>query len=318
MSLKKYFLAVVLIFVSIFNITKAQQFGYYDRDKDDLFIIKNKLHPSFVIEGITQEQVNNIKLYTTRTLNLILDSISSLKRRRVILKETLSYMDASIFFLNEAYQYSPSYYIKRQIESIQKRFKLFPRDNYTQDLQSLLFFIEENAGNYNNFDFIKDTLENLIEKAHLLENENIPTYLNLIEEKINITLIDTPLDDARTLIGIAKDHLKARKYKKAVKSLELALEPLLQISFRENLDMAVARELVFKGKIMYSTDKTLAKNYIENALYFVNKAYYISSVENKDFIKGIRNQLRKIVKDFYNSEKVIKGLESLENQLKNL
>ncbi len=318
MNQKKYLLLVFSILFFSLSFAKAQQFEYYDRDKDDLFLIKNKLHPSFVIEGITQEQVNNIKLYSTRTLNLVLDSISSLKRRRVILKETLSYMDASLFFLNEAQQYSPSYYIKRQIEVIQKRFKLFPRDNYTQDLQSLLFFIEENAGNYKDFDFIKDTLENLIEKAHVLENEDIPTYLNLINEKIEISLIDEPIDNAKMLIGIAKDHLKARKYKKAVKSLELALEPLLKISFRENLDLAVARELVFKGKLMYNTDKTIAKNYIENALYFINKAYYISSIENKDIIKGIRNQLRKIVKDFYNQEKVLKDLKSVSNQLKNI
>lgn len=318
MNQKKYLLLIFSILFFSLNLVKAQQFGYYERSKDDLFLIKNKLHPSFVIEGITQDQVNNIKLYSTRTLNLVLDSISSLKRRRIILKETLSYMDASLFFLNEAQQYSPSYYIKRQIEVIQKRFKLFPRDNYTQDLQSLLFFIEENAGNYKEFDFIKDTLENLIEKAHVLENEDIPTYLNLIEEKINISLIDEPIEDAKTLIGIAKDHLKARKYKKAMKSLELALEPLIQISFRENLDLAIARELVFKGKLMYFTDKTIAKNYIENALYFINKAYYISSVENKDVIKGIRNQLRKIIKDFYNQEKILKELDSVSNQLKNL
>ena len=315
---QKILLTVFFSLILILNLSKAQQFEYYDRDKDDLFMIKNKLHPSFVIEGLTQEQVNNIKLYSTRTLNLVLDSISSLRIRRVIRKETLSYMDASIFFINEAEQYSPSYYIRRQIEAIKKRFKLYPRDNYTQDLQSLLFFIEENAGNYKDFDFIKETLENLIEKAHVLDNEDIPSYLDSIEEKINIDLIDEPLEDAKTLIGIAKDHLKARKYKKASKSLELALEPLIQVSFRENLDLAVARELVFKGKLMYSSDKSISKNYIENALYFVNKAYYISSVENKDVIKGIRNQLRKIVKDFYNQEKVEKILKSIANQLKNL
>ncbi len=318
MNFKKFLLFTFLTILFNFTVSKSQQFEFYDREKDDLFLIKNKLHPSFLIEGLTQDQINNIKIYSTRTLNLVLDSISSLKRRRVILKESLSYMDAALFFLNEAYQYSPSYYIKRQIEAIQKRFKLYPRDNYTQDLQSLLFFIEENAGNYKEFNFIKETLEELIEKAHILENENIPSYLGLIEEKINISIIDKPIEDAKTLIGIAKDHLKARKYKKAIKSLEFSLEPLLQISFRENLDLAIARELIFKGKLMYFTDKTISKNYILNALYFINKAYYISSIENKDIIKGIRNQLRKVIKDFYNQEKVVKDLKSITNQLKNL
>lgn len=97
--------------------------------------LKENINQIYLNEGLTENQVYNIRLFTTRALNLVLDAYSSLNKKRIIRKETYTYLDASLFFLNEAHQYSPSYIIYRQIEALEKRIQLYPDEDYSEDLK---------------------------------------------------------------------------------------------------------------------------------------------------------------------------------------
>ena len=305
----------ILIFLLISFLTASAS---VEVDNEFFFIPKEKEKVIILTEGLTEDQIHNIKVYTTRALNLVLDAYSSLHRRRIILKETYSYIDGALFFLNEAKQYSPSYLVKRQIEALKKRYRFFPEDNYLEDIETLKIYIDEIAGNLNNYEEIKRLLEKAIKKAKYMENEELQSILEKIEEKIKIPLIDEPIIEAQNLISIAKDHLKARRYKKSRQALEIAIEPIIKISSRENLYIALAKEYIHKAYITYKTDKTFSMLYLKNALYAVSKAYLVSSYENRDMLKGLKNQLLRMKNNFDDNKKISREFELLITQLKNI
>jgi len=245
-------------------------------------------------EGFTENQIYNIKLYTLRSLNLVIDAYSSLDKKRIIKKETFAYLDASLFFLNEAYQYLPSYPIKRTIEAIEKRIKFYPQEDYSTDIRVLLVYVEELSASLDQYYQIKEEISHLQELASKRKNHELAQRLGKLKEKIKISLLDNPMSEARYLIGIAKDHLKAREYKKSKQALELAINPLIQISSRENLYVVLAKEYIYKAKFTYKISPDISKQYLESALLGINKAYYVSSDENR----YILNELRKKI-DFY-------------------
>ena len=307
-----------LIFILLLVCTFTFSFGKTDTDNEFFFIPKEKEKVIVLTEGLTEDQIHNIKVFSTRALNLILDAFSSLHRRKVILKETYSYIDGALFFLNEAKQYSPSYLVYRQIEALKKRFRFFPNENYTEDLKTLKIYIDEIAGNLNRYDEIVSILDRAIKKAEYLDNSEIYDTLIKLEDIVKIPLIDEPIIDAQNLISIAKDHLKARKYRKARQALELAIEPILKISSRENLYIAQAKEYIHKAYVSYRVDRTFSILYIKNALYAITKALSVSTSENRDMIKAVKNQLLRMKKDFNNEEKILKEFQLLTTQLKNI
>jgi len=250
-----------------------------------------KSQENFLNEGLTENQVYNIKVYTTRALNLVLDAYSSLNKKRIIKKETYAYLDGSLFFLNEAYQYSPSYIVKRQIESLIKRIKFYPDEDYTTDIRVLQVQLEEISANIQNHSEINSKIRKIIQTASIRKNEQLKDMLIELKEKVKISLIDEPILEARYLIGVAKDHLKAREYKKSKQALELALSPLIKVSSRENLYVALSKEYVYKAKYTYKIFPELSKRYLESALYNINKAYLVSTDENRVMLKNIKDKL---------------------------
>ncbi|NPA52255.1 MAG: hypothetical protein GXO22_05125, partial [Aquificae bacterium] len=177
-------LILILFAVSHASITTENEFLFIPKEKERIIILT---------EGLTEDQIHNIKVYTTRALNLILDAYSSLHRRRIILKETYSYIDGAIFFLNEARQHSPSYLVHRQIEALKKRYRFFPDENYTEDLETLRIYIEEISGNLNNYQEVYLLLKKAIKKAKFLDNSELINTLETLEEMIKVPLIDGPI-----------------------------------------------------------------------------------------------------------------------------
>jgi len=245
-------------------------------------------------EGLTENQVYNIRLYTLRSLNLVLDAYSSLKKKRIIKKETFAYLDASLFFLNEAYQYLPSYPIKRTIEALEKRIRFYPYEDYSTDIRVLLVYVEELSASLDQYYQIKEEISHLQELATRRKNQELAERLGKLKDKIKISLLDNPISEARYLIGIAKDHLKAKEYAKSRQALELAISPLIKISSRENLYVVLAKEYIYKAKFTYKISPEVSKQYLESALLSINRAYYVSSDENRQILDNLRKKI-----DFY-------------------
>lgn len=256
-----------------------------------LIFLPSKSKETFLNEGLTENQVYNIKVYTIRALNLVLDAYSSLSKKRIIKKETYAFLDGSLFFLNEANQYSPSYIVGRQIESLIKRIKFYPAEDYSTDIRVLQVQIEEISANLQNYEQIRRKIEVLREKASKRNNNQLKEELRRVKDLIKISLIDDPLSESKYLIGVAKDHLKAGEYKKSKQALELALSPLIKISSRENLYVALSKEYVSKAKYTYKILPELSKKYLESALYNINKAYLVSTDENRTMIRKIKEKI---------------------------
>ena len=252
------------------------------------------INPIYLNEGFTENQIYNIKVYTTRALNLVLDAQKALKKEKVVRKEVYSYLDGALFFLNEAGQYSPSYLIKRQIEATTKMIDLYPEEDYTADLKGIYISIEEVAGNLENHDYIQNKLNELLSISPMKRNRKIYDKLDTIRYTIKISVIDEPLAEARNFIAVAKDHVRAKRYIKAQKALELALSPLEKLAYKENLYIALTKEYVYKAYNSYYIDINIAKRYLISSIYSINKASYLSSVENRDLILGIRNKILKL------------------------
>ncbi len=272
----------------------------------NVFAVDTEVNPLYLNEGLTENQIMNIKLFTTRAENLVLDAYSSLNQRRKRVKQTIKYLNASLFFLNEAKQYSPSYFIKRQFEAIEKRIDLYPGEDYSDDLKSLYVYIEEIAGNLDNYREIKRLMLDVIKNAEMRQNSFVKDKIDILMEKIKIKLIDTPINEAENLIGIAKDHLKARNYRKTKQALELALEPLIKISARDNLYIALVREYIYKAYRTYDYDQIISLRYVDSALIAINKAYYVAIPENKDIIKKIRKKILQLPGIFDNKKEAEK------------
>ncbi len=265
-----------------------------------------EVNPLYLNEGLTSNQVINIRIYTTRAENLVLNGYSALNRRTIYYREIKDYLNGALFFLNEAKQNSPTYLVKRQIEAIQKRIKLFPGEDYSEDLKNLYIYVEEIAGNLDNYEDIKELLRDIIRKAKMRKNEYVKEKLEILDEKIKVKLIDTPINEAQNLIGVALDNLKVGKYSRSKKALELALSPLIALSSKENLYIALAREYIYKAFMTYDYDQVISLKYVDSALVAINKAFYVSSVENRDVIKLVREKIRLLPGIFDNSDEAKK------------
>ncbi|WP_457625929.1 hypothetical protein [Persephonella sp.] len=262
------------------------------------FLFLTKPQEKYLNEGLTENQVYNIRLYTTRALNLVLDAYSSLNKKRIIKKESYAYLDGSLFFLNEAYQYSPAYLITREIEALVKRIKFYPEEDYSTDIRVLIVHIEDISGLLDSYEELRKDIEDLRELSAKRDNEALKEKLRKIKNRIKIPLIDNPISEARNLIVIAKDHLKAREYKKSRQALELALTPLIKISARENLYIALSKEYILKAKFTYKISPELSKKYMISAIYNINKAYLVSSDENRKTIKKLKDKLNFYIKKY--------------------
>ncbi len=268
--------------------------------------VELNVNPLYLNEGLTSNQVINIRIYTLRAENLVLNAYSALNRRTIYYREVKEYLNGALFFLNEAKQYSPTYLVKRQIEAIKKRIKLFPDEDYSEDLKNLYIYIEEISGNLNNYDEIKNLLLTIIDNAKMRQNTFVKEKLDVLEEKIKVKLIDNPINEAQNLISIAIDHLKAGRYTKSKKAIELSLSPLISISSKENLFVALAREYIYKSYLTYDYDQIISLRYVDSALIAINKAFYVSSPESKETIKQIRKKIRSLPGIFDNKEEAKK------------
>ncbi len=267
-----------------------------------LFLIKfslifaSNLNPIYLNEGLTENQIYNIKVYTTRALNLVLDAQKALKKEKIVRKEIYTYLDGALFFLNVAGQYSPSYLVRRQIEATRKLIELYPYENYTNDIKGINISIQEIAGNLdkNNREYIFSKLKEAIQNASLRRNRLVYDDIKKIQYLIKISLIDDPINEAKNFIAVAKDNVRAKEYLKANKALELAISPLEKVAYRENLYIALAREYLYRAHLSYYRDVNIAKKYIAAAIYAVSKAYYVASVENRNEIGKARDELFKL------------------------
>lgn len=265
-----------------------------------------EVNPLYLNEGLTENQIANIRLYTTRAENLVLDAYKSLTHKKILWGETNKYLKAALFFLNEAKQYSPSYLIRRQLEAISKRIELYPGEDYSDDLKSLYIYVEEISGNLDNYDEIKSLLIQMIRNAEMRQNSYVKEKIDILIEKIKIKLIDTPINEAANLISIARDHLQAGNYPKTKQALELAIDPLDRISSKDNLFVALAREYIYKAYLTYNYDQVISLKYVDSALIAINKAYYVAIPEDKELISKVRKMIRQLPGIFDNNKKAEK------------
>ena len=272
----------------------------------------------YLNEGLTENQVYNIKVYTTRALNLILDAQKALKKKKVIRKEVFTYLDGALYFLNEAGQYSPSYLVKREIEATIKMIELFPEEDYTSNLRGIDVGIEELAGSMSDYKYIRKSLDELLQISPMKRNQKILEKLKTIKYTLKIPLVDDNISEARNLIASAKDHIRAKNYLKASKSLELAISPLERLAFRENLFVVLAKEYVYKAKVSLNIDLNLTKRYLVSALYSVNKGYYVSSIENREILKNVRDNILQAGNMLEKHKSVKNGKNTDENFKKKL
>ncbi len=307
---KRFKLIFILLFFGIFK-----------------FSFGNAVNSIYLNEGLTENQVYSIKVYTTRALNLILDAQKALRKKKIVRKEVFTYLDGALYFLNEAGQYSPSYLIKREIEATIKMIQLFPEEDYTLNLKGIDIGIQELAGSLSDYQYVRKSLDGLLQISSMKRNQKILEKLETLRYTLKIPLVDDNISEARNLIASAKDHIRAKNYLKAQKSLELAISPLERLAFRENLFVVLAKEYIYKAKISLNIDLSLTKKYLVSALYATNKGYYVSSIENKEILNNIRYNILKagnllekylILKNngkSINSERLKKNLETLLNRI---
>ena len=273
---------------------------------------------TIINEGLTESQVYNIKLYTMRALNLSLDAYTALSQKVVNHSKVKDYLNGALFFLNEASQYSPGYFIRRQIESLIKRISLYPNESYTTDIRVLMVNIEEISGDLDNYQLINEKLQEVYENVKKGKNKDAKDLLQEVQNMISVANIDEPLDEAKNLIVTAEEHLRAGKYHKSRQAIELALTPLIAISTRENLYIALTREYLVKAKYSYEVDYSLSKSYIQSAVYSINKAYWVSSEESREQINQIRKKLNELYKKYDNYSVTEKDFEDIINLIKSL
>jgi hypothetical protein len=247
----------------------------------------------YLNEGLTENQIYNIKVYTTRALNLVLDAKKALKKKKIIRKEIYTYLDGALFFLNVAGQYSPSYLVRRQIEATMKLIELFPSEDYTNQVKGINISLQEIAANLDeeNREYVLKEITSAIQNASLRRNKLVYESLKRIKYLVKINTIDDPIDEAKKFIAIAKDHVKAKQYFKGDKSLELAISPLERIAYRENLYIALAKEYIYKAYLAYYRDINITKRYLISAVYAISKAYYVASVDTRGEIAVARDKL---------------------------
>jgi len=277
---------------------------------------------SFAVEdplptGLSQNQTSIIKTYTLKALNLSLEAYNKVKQSR--LKKAKPYIESAIFFLNEASMYSPSYPLRKKVETLYKTMEIFPDKYYKESLISILYDVNELAGSLITVEKIKEDLQYYIDNYSIRKNPIIKDYLKSLEEKIKLPLIDDPLKDAKTFLAIAYDNLRAGRKEKVLKSLEISFSPMNQIAFRENLLLVKLKNSIYTSYLYYTDKKfDLAKAYLQQSQDLLDRIYKISSSENKELIKGIKKQLNYILDNFQNEEETVKEYIVIIRQIKNL
>ncbi|RMD47743.1 MAG: hypothetical protein D6834_00215 [Aquificota bacterium] len=284
-----------------------------------LFFFSSSFAKEYITEGLTENQITNIKVYTLKALNLSLNAYSELKRERVNRRNAKSYIESAIFFLNEATIYSPSYTIRKKIETLKKRIKIFPKEYYKKDLISIYQDINKFAGNLTDYEKIKKELKSLIDKYDTNLNSTILSKLENIYSLIDLPLIDTPLNNAKTFLAIAYDNLKAGRINKASKSIEISLDPMIKLTNRENLLLVEFKNLIYNSYISYlNGNYQLSKMYLFMSNKKLKEAYAVSIDENKDMIKGFMNQIKYIDNNFNKKDEILKEFIVIVRQIKNL
>lgn len=284
-----------------------------------LVIYKVSISNENIPSSITENQITNIKVYTYKALNLSLNAYSELKSLRPNKKNTQTFLESALFFLNEASIYSPSYIIKKHIETLIKRMKNFPDENYKKDLISLKYEIESIEANLTDYDNVKENIDKILNNYTISKNKEVISELQKLSENINLPLIDNPLKDAKTFLAIAYDNLKASRLKKAKQSIEIALDPMIKLTSRENLYLVRFKNLIYySSKAYFNNNIEISKVYLQLAKKFLQLAYKVSIDENKDMIKGFLNQINFIEKNFQNKPQIEKEFIIIVRQIKNL
>ena len=273
----------------------------------------------YIAQGLTENQITNIKIYTLKALNLSLNAYSELKRQRPNRKNAKSYIESAIFFLNEATVYSPSYPIKKKIETLRKRIKIFPKEYYKKDIISIYQDINKLAGNFTDYEKIKKQLKVLIDNYDTEVNSTVLSKLEIIYSMIELPLIDTPLNDAKTFLAIAYDNLKAGRIDKASKSIEISLDPMIKLTSRESLLLVEFKNLIYNSYTSYlNGNYQLSKMYLILSKKKLKEAYTVSIDENRDMIKGFINQINYIDNNFDKKDEILKEFIVIVRQIKNL
>ena len=267
--------------------------------------------------GLSDSQISLIKTYTLKALNTSLQAYTKVKERK--LYKALAYVESALFFLNEASIYSPSYSLNKKLETLIKRINLFPDKYYKEDLISLKLDIQNLVGSIIVAENILKELDNFIESYETSKNKEIVEFLLKTKENLSLPLIDEPLSNAKTFLAIAYDNLKAKRKDKALKAIEIALDPMIKIGFRENLLLVRFKNSIYSSYLAYSNNNLeLAKAYLQQSKNILNNAYKIAVSENKDMIKGFINQLSFIDQNFDNRDLVLREYIIIIRQIRNL
>jgi len=284
-----------------------------------LFFVQAKSQEKnfYLPSGISDSQISLVKTYTLKALNTSLQAYAKVKERK--LYKALAYIESALFFLNEASIFSPSYSLKKKIETLIKRINNFPDKYYKEDLISLKFDIQNLIASIIVAENILDKLNKFIENYDTSKNKEIANYLNELKTNISMPSIDEPLYNAKMFLAIAYDNLKAKNRKKVLKAIEIALDPMVKIGFKENLLLIRFKNSIYASYLAYENKNLeLAKAYLQQSKKYLKDAYIVSSSENKDMIKGFLNQLSFIAKNFDSKEIVLREYIIIIRQIRNL
>ena len=271
----------------------------------------------YLPSGISDSQISLVKTYTLKALNTSLQAYTKVKERK--LYKALAYIESALFFLNEASIYSSSYSLKKKIETLVKRINNFPDKYYKEDLISLKFDIQNLMASIIIAENILDRLNKFIENYDTSKNKEITNYLNELKTNISMPLIDEPLSNAKMFLAIAYDNLKAKRRKEVLKAIEIALDPMVKIGFKENLLLIRFKNSIYASYLAYKNENLeLAKAYLQQSKKYLEDAYIISSSENKDMIKGFLNQLSFIAENFDSKEIILREYIIIIRQIRNL
>ncbi len=285
-----------------------------------LFLIFTASYGFDIQKNILENQIYNIKLYSLKALNLSLKAYSSLNAKRKNPNEIKVYLKSALFFLNEASNYSPSYLINKKIDTLLLRIELFKNENLKRDLVSLKSDIEEIKGNIINYGKVSTTLNNFIENYSPEKNEDLFLILDDLKEEISLPLVDTPLEHAKTFIAVAYDNVNSRKYLTAKKSVEIAIDPLIDLTAGENLYLVLFKDYIYKSYENFKSENyAKAKQYLERAKYYLLKSKELSKQTNTSIIGNFLKRLELIYNtELTDKEDILKEYLILIEDLKNL
>ncbi|EDP73420.1 hypothetical protein [Hydrogenivirga sp. 128-5-R1-1] len=270
-------------------------------------------------KSILESQIYNLRIYSLKALNLSLKAYSSLNAKRKSLNEIKVYLKSALFFLNEASNYSPSYLINKKIDTILLRIELFRNENIKKDLISLRNDIKDIRGNIANYEKIETVLDNYIKNYSPEKNEDLLLYLSDLKSNITLPLIDTPLENAKTFIAIAYDNVNSRNYLTAKKSVEIAIDPLIDITSRENLYLVLFKNYIYKSfESLKKDDLGEEEKYLEIARKYLLKAKEVSKPSNINLINNLLERLELIYNtEIDDKEDILKEYLILIENLKN-